>query len=294
MFLTTAAAIRRAAILAVGGGMALVAVPAAAQTAPAGDGSNKAALPPAAATPDAEPAAPTSPFTITGSAAIVSQYRFRGISQSDNKPVVQGTFTVAHESGFYVSAWGSSASANDAVNLGGTEIDVYGGFTHTLGRSGVTIDAGLYGYIYPGSKRAVGNSENYYEVYGSLSKAFGPVTAKAGVYYAPDQGYFDAFNTATHYNVYEYGELGLSVPGAPITLHGHVGHSGGGFDYAGNDYVDYAVGAGYKWRALTFDLSVVGTDLTSRDTASADAALGTTDFRRAAKTVLVGSITASF
>lgn len=274
--------------------LAATATPSFAQTAsdPGSGASNKSALPPAQTTTPR--AAPASPFTITGAAAIVSQYRFRGISQSDNKPVVQGTFTVAHSSGFYLSAWGSSASANNAVNLGGTEIDVYGGYTHALGNSGLTVDAGLYGYIYPGSRRAIGTDESYFEIYGSLSKALGPVTAKAGVYWAPNQRYFRAFATPTRHSVYEYGELGATVPNTALTLHSHLGHTGGGLNYAGHEYLDYAVGAGYKWKALTFDLSLVGTNLSRRDTAAFDAASATTDFHRAAKSVLVGSVTASF
>ncbi|WP_425228879.1 TorF family putative porin [Sphingomonas sp.] len=267
----------------------LVAGNAGAQTVPAADTGNEATRSPAVA-----PAAPVSPFTITGSAGVVSQYRFRGISQSDNKPVVQGAFTIAHASGAYLSVWGSSASANNAVNIGGTEIDVYGGFAHALGRSGVTLDAGVYGYIYPGSRKAVGIDESYVEIYGSLTKNIGPVSAKAGVYWAPDQHYFNRFATASQFNVYPYAELSYAPTGTPITLHAHAGHTGGGFDYAGHDYVDYAVGAGYKWRALTFDLSLVGTDLSRADTRAADLALGTTDFHRAAKPVVVGSVTASF
>lgn len=273
----------------------LLAVPAPllAQTTPAGDTSDKSGTPPAAANA-AAPAAPTSPFTITGGAAIVSQYRFRGISQSDNKPVVQATFTVQHASGFYISTWGSSASANDAVNLGGTEIDVYGGYTHALGKSGLTVDGGLYGYIYPGSRKALGISESYYEIYGSLAKAIGPATLKAGAYWAPRQTYFNAFATPTRYSVYEYGELGATIPNTGLTLHSHLGHTGGGLNYAGHEYLDYTVGAGYKWKALTFDLSVVGTNLSRNDTRTADLAAATTDFHRAAKSVLVGSVTASF
>jgi hypothetical protein len=61
----------------------------------------------AAASPAlADETAPPSDFKITGSAAVVSQYRFRGISQSNNRPAVQGAITVAHSSGFYVSTWG--------------------------------------------------------------------------------------------------------------------------------------------------------------------------------------------
>ena len=270
-----------------------VADAATAQTADPGSGSSdKATLPPAEAT--TPPAAAASPFTITGGAAIVSQYRFRGLSQSDNKPVAQATFTIAHSSGFYLSTWGSSANGNNAVNIGGTEIDVYGGYTHALGKSGVTFDGGLYGYIYPGSRKAVGIDESYYEVYGSLAKTYGPVTAKVGAYWAPDQHYFDAFATPTRFSVYEYGELSAGLPHTPVTLHSHLGHTGGGFDYAGHEYLDYTVGAGYKWKALTFDLSLVGTNLSRRDTAAFDAAYATTDFHRDAKSVLVGSITASF
>lgn len=267
---------------------------AGAQATAADDTGNKATLPVAAASGPADAPAAASAFTITGSAGILSQYRFRGISQSDNKPVVQGTFTVSHNSGLYLSVWGSSASANNAVNIGGTEIDVYGGFTHALGDRGVTIDAGVYGYIYPGSKDAVGIDESYVELYGSLAKSFGPAAAKVGVYWAPDQHYFNKFNTATQYNMYEYGELTFTPMQAPITLHGHVGHTGGGFNYAGNDYIDYTVGAGYKWQALTFDVSLVGTDLSRRDTRAADLAANTRDFRRAAKPVAVASVTASF
>ena len=271
----------------------VAAAPALAQEAAPADTGNKATAPVAAANAAAAPDAPAD-FTITGSAGVLTQYRFRGISQSDNKPVVQGTFTVAHRSGFYVSVWGSSASANNAVNIGGTEIDVYGGYTHALGGSGVTLDAGVYGYIYPASRRAVGIDESYVELYGSLAKTFGPVSAKAGVYYAPRQHYFNRFATPTRFNVYEYGELSVTPASIPLTLHGHVGHTGGGFDYAGHDYIDYTVGAGYKWKALTFDVSLVGTDLSRGDTRAFDLAVGTTDFHRAAKPVVVGSITASF
>src|SRR5579864_4894613 len=108
--------------------------------------------------------APAPEFSVTGSAAIVSQYRFRGLSQSDNQPVAQASFTVSHKSGFYIATWGSSASSDSTkspINIGGTEIDVYGGYTHAIGKSGITFDGGVYGYIYPGAPLG-----NYYEIYG--------------------------------------------------------------------------------------------------------------------------------
>lgn len=250
--------------------------------------------PPNAASPVVAAPAPTPAFTMTGSAGVWSQYRFRGISQSDNRPVVQGSFTVTHSSGFYASVWGSSASANDAVNLGGTEIDVYGGYAHALGSSGVTADAGVYGYLYPGSRKAVGISENYYEVYADLAKPFGPVTTKVGINYAPKQAYFRNFATPTRYNVYGYGELGFAPANTPFLVHSHLGHTAGGLDFAGHSYLDYTVGVSYKWKALLFDLSLVGTDLSRSDTQRFDTFYGTTDFHRAAKTAVVGSVSASF
>jgi uncharacterized protein (TIGR02001 family) len=156
-----------------------------------------------------------------------------------------------------------------------------------LGASGVTVDAGVYGYIYPGA-----SALNYYEVYGSLAKTFGPVTAKAGVYFAPDQ------KNTVRSNTYVYGELSGSSPGTPVTLHGHVGHTGGAFDYT-KDYIDYTVGASVKWRALVFDLSLVGTDVSRRDARLAPfpdqtGTLNPAQTYRAAKPVAVASITAAF
>jgi len=267
----------------------------------------------------AAPAAPASPFTITGSAGVWSQYRFRGISQSDNKPVVQGALTVTHSSGFYISTWGSSATGNAAVDLGGTEIDAFAGYSKTI--AGFTLDGGLYGYIYPGSSKihpeldssktfvggASGISQNYFEVYGDVSKAYGPVTAKAGINWAPDQSYFKDFGTATRYNIYVFGELGLAIPNFPISFHSHLGHTAGGFDYFpvgqdhGHQYFDYTVGATYKWKSLAFDVSVVGTSLSKKDTTvflvqddDSVLSVGHNDYRRAAKTAVVGSISASF
>jgi uncharacterized protein (TIGR02001 family) len=250
-----------------------------------------------AATPalaDDGPAAPPSAFTVTGSAAVVSQYRFRGLAQSDNKPAFQGSILLSHESGFYVGTWGSSASADNApINIGGTEIDVYGGYTHALGTSGLKIDAGVYGYLYPGAKLG-----NYYELYGSLSTTLGPATAKIGVNYAPKQRVFNYnFTSATHENTYVYGELGAGIPGTPLTVHSHVGHTGGGFDW-GKQYIDYSVGVSATWKALTLDASLVGTNLSHDDIDAGFACAGmgpcVDTFYRMSKPVGVVSLTAAF
>ncbi len=260
-----------------------------------------------AATPAfADETDPPSDITVTGSAAVVSQYRFRGLSQSDNKPAVQAAITVSHASGFYIGTWGSSASAgNGPINIGGTEIDVLGGWTHGIGDSGLTVDVGAAGYIYPGAPLG-----NYYEIYGSVAKTFGPATAKVGVNYAPSQEVFNYNWTSNdRHNLYVYGDLSGGIPGTPITLHGHLGHTSGGFEW-GKKYLDYNVGASVKWRMLTFDLSLVGTNLSRDDIRNGfssyiDGTCGipgsaacvsseTNYFHRMSKTAVVASLTASF
>jgi len=226
----------------------------------------------------AEDAAPASDITITGSAAIVSGYKFRGIAQTDNKPTAQAAITISHKSGFYVSTWASGNTFG-----GGTEIDVYGGYTKALGSTGITVDGGLYGYLYPNAP-----INNIYEVYGSLSKAFGPISLKGGVNWAPKQHYFggNGYATPVKYSVYKYAEFSVSPPVLPaLTVHGHLGHTAGGLDYP-VAYLDYTVGAGYKYKSLTLDLSLVGTDL-KRSTVGAD-------IYRQGKAIPVLSLTAAF
>lgn len=238
----------------------------------------------------ADDTAPPSDITVTGSAAVVSQYRFRGLAQSDNKPAVQAAITVSHSSGFYISTWGSSASPG-VIDIGGTEIDVYGGYAKEIG--GVKVDVGVYGYLYPGFDQG-----NYVEIYGSLAKTLGPATAKVGVYYAPPQKVFDLnWNSPTRHNTYVYGELSSSIPGTPLSVHSHLGHTGGGFDY-GKQYLDYSVGVSATWKNLTLDASVVGTNISKSDLDSGiglggDAAV-IDAFHRMSKTVGVVSLTAAF
>lgn len=258
-------------------------------------------------------AAPTPEFTITGAAAIVSQYKFRGLTQSDSKPTVQATVTVSDKSGFYISFWGSGgASSRDDGNgntygspNNGTEIDVYGGYTHTFAKSGVTVDGGLYGYIYPNEV-----DNNLFEVYGDISKAYGPLSFKAGLNWAPKQHYFNVFDTPTKYSMYEYGEIGYVPTKYPaLTFHGHLGHTGGGLNFY-KEYIDYTAGVSYKWKALTFDISAVGTNIKHRDVSKTIPVVDPEDEDAAALVIVrhneinsgyrygklapVGSITASF
>ena len=130
------------------------------------------------AAPAAEPAAaaapaPTADWTITGNAGLFSDYRFRGISQTDKKPAFQGGFDVAHSSGFYLGNWNSNIDSSffEGANI---EMDFYGGFKGAVGDVGYDIGA-IY-YYYPGSGRDGGTKIKNTEVY--VGTSYGPVSAK--------------------------------------------------------------------------------------------------------------------
>ncbi len=105
---------------------------------------------------------------ITGNVSLTSDYKFRGISQSDESPAIQGGLDYAHDSGFYVGTWASSVDfdTNGAGYDGSLELDVYAGFGNTIGDSDFGYDVGVMYYAYPGDDGAEGD---YFEFYGGLS-----------------------------------------------------------------------------------------------------------------------------
>jgi uncharacterized protein (TIGR02001 family) len=100
--------------------------------------------------------ASASPHTVTGNIAVVSDYRFRGISQTFGKPALQGGFDYAHTSGLYLGNWNSNVSETAGFPGGNIEMDFYGGWKKSFGDFGA--DVGLLYYYYPGSEAAGTNS----------------------------------------------------------------------------------------------------------------------------------------
>jgi uncharacterized protein (TIGR02001 family) len=215
-----------------------------------------AAVLPAAliADPAAAQDAPTSPFTISGGATLVSDYRFRGISQTDKRFAVQGTFTVSHESGLYGTVWGSSID-DYVANGSDQEIDLILGYRKTIG--GTTIDGGVLYYYYPGSH---GANSDFVEPYVSVSHTFGPVTGKVTANYAPSQKALTV-GAGKEDNLYLAGDLSVGDPQTPITLSGHFGHSfGPSYLTIGDEYSDWNIGATYSWKNLSLGIQYVDTD----------------------------------
>ena len=114
-----------------------------------------AAATPAFAQDDEEAEEADGPITISGGIALVSDYRFRGVSLSDKDFAIQPTITISHESGLYVGAWASNIANNPGDDI---ELDIYAGFA---GGETVTYDIGATYYVYPGA-----SALNYVELIG--------------------------------------------------------------------------------------------------------------------------------
>lgn len=209
-----------------------------------------------AATAAAAQDAPASNFTITGGATLTSDYRFRGLSQTDKRVAVQGTFTISHASGFYVSTWASSVD-DYVANGSDAEVDLIAGYSKTV--QGTKLDGGILYYYYPGSG---GINSDFFEPYANVSHTFGPVGLKVGGNFSWKQHGLSSIH-ARDGGTYLYGEASLGVPNTGLTLTGHVGHS---FirDYItfGQHYTDWSATAAYAFKSLILSVGYVDTDKT--------------------------------
>ena len=91
-------------------------------------------------------------FTPSANVSLVTDYLYRGISQTGSKPAIQGGFDLAHSSGLYIGAWGSSISwlgDGRIADNAGLELDTYAGYKAAAGP--VSYDVGFLRYNYPGA-----------------------------------------------------------------------------------------------------------------------------------------------
>lgn len=213
---------------------------------------------------------PAGPITVSGSVGLVSDYRFRGVSQSDRAMAAQGGITVTHESGAYAGTWASNLSGWGTFGGAGIELDLFAGYAVPLGEN-ATLDVGLTWYMYPSGA----DKTDFAEPYVKLSSQMGPIKGLLGVAYAPKQEALGKwYNNADSYatgipdnpgkkndNFYVWGDVSSAIPNTPVTLKAHLGWSSGNSGLGPNGtsvaptgkYADWMVGA---------DLAIPGTPLT--------------------------------
>lgn len=224
-----------------------------------------------AATPAMAQEEAESEITVTGSVALVSDYRFRGISLSAGEPAIQGSININHVSGFYVGTWASSME--DTPTYGEMELDLYGGWKGEV-TPGLTVDAGLLYYAYPGKDDGAGPSD-VFEPYVKLSTTLGPVGATLGVAYAWDQK-----SLGDEDNLYIFTDLSAGIPETPITLTAHLGYTDGFLTLTSDgDAFDYSVGASVTvLGGLGLGVSYIGVEGPSINDLSDDAVVGTLSY----------------
>ena len=224
-----------------------------------------------AQTQPAAPAAPEPEYTASVNVGLVSDYRYRGISQTRLKPALQGGADFAHKSGFYVGTWLSTIKwIEDTGDIppqtnvdGPVEWDIYGGYKFTVGPVG--LDLGVLQYWYPGNslKDAGGGglfkNANTTEVY--VAGTVGPATLK---YSYALTNLFGNFNFGADQDTKGSNYLDLSatfeLPWWGLTLTPHVGHQHVS-NLGAASYTDWALTLGKDFgNGFSASLAYVGTD----------------------------------
>lgn len=232
-------------------------------------------------------AAEASPHTTSGNVTFATNYVVRGLTQTNAKPAIQGTFDYAHSSGFYAGAFASNVSwygdawevadpsltaiyggATDTRISNALEIDLYGGYRGKVGD--FTYDVGGIYYYYPG-KYEIAPSVT---AFGMKKPHTGEVYVGAGwnwvsgkLSYAVTEGVFGVADARGSY----YGELNAAVPigDSGFNVIGHVGYwkfsgkmqvwSNAGTDNSVYDFADYKLGVTKDFVGITFGAYYTGT-----------------------------------
>ncbi len=189
------------------------------------------------------------PDPLSFNVGVVSEYRYRGISQTRLKPALQGGLDYAAPNGFYVGAWASTIKwIKDAGGDAQAEVDLYGGYKAEVAK-GLTMDVGLLQYYYPSNK--LNPSANTLEVYGALS--YGPVTAKYSHSTTNLFGFADSKGSG-YFDVTANFDLGDGM-----TLTPHVGHQTVKNNSAAS-YTDYSLTLAKDFSGLVLSGAIIGTD----------------------------------
>ncbi len=211
------------------------------------------------------------PGEFSANVSFVSEYYFRGISQNDDAPALQGGFDYSLPLGkdgtsFYAGVWGSSVDFNENASSDGAslEADIYAGFSGSDGKFGWDIGA-IY-YSYPGA--ASNLNYDFWEAALSLSYDFGAASLALSGNYSPE--YFGKSGEAY------YPKLALDIPaGEGVTLSAHVGkqyiEKNAVFGFP--DYVDWSIGATVALAGFDVNLTYSDTDMSASECSDACGAL---------------------
>ena len=188
---------------------------------------------------------------VSFNASVVSDYRYRGISQTRLKPALQGGADyVNNPSGFYAGTWLSTIKWIKDVPGGDSSIewDIYGGKRGEI-VEGVSYDVGFLRYQYPSNN--LNPSANTSEIYGQVG--YGPAYIKYSHSLTNLFGFVDSKRSG-------YLDIGANVElGEGLVLNLHAGHQ----KVKNNSpfsYTDWKVGVTKDFGIVIGALAVIGTN----------------------------------
>jgi uncharacterized protein (TIGR02001 family) len=207
------------------------------------------------------PAAPES--SLSYNVGAVTEYRYRGLSQSRKAPALQAGVDYTDKSGAYIGSWASTISwikdsTNPSTTKGPLEVDIYGGYKGSLTET-VSYDLGLLQYWYAGNN--LGNTAgfanaNTLEFYGALS--YGPLTAKYSQSTTNLFGYTNS-KGSSYLDVSATFDLGDGLSLVP-----HIGKQAVK-NYGTASYTDYALALNKDMDGLVLSATLVGTNFKNRN-----------------------------
>ena len=193
-----------------------------------------------------------SDFSLDGSVALTSDYRFRGISQSNTDAALQGSINLNHVSGAHAGVWGSSIDFNDDEDAT-IELDYTAGYTFAV--SDVAVDVGYIYYTYPND----GSNDN--NDYGEVYAAADWKGVEVGVNWT-DDGYAKSGKATYVFAGYSH-QFGIVTVGAQV---GETFLDTATFENGDDKYFNFEVsGAVTLLERLDVEVAYVGTDLSKND-----------------------------
>ena len=200
----------------------------------------------------------------------VTDYRFRGISQSNKNPAVQGYAELQVADWFYAGVWGSSVDFPERRGLTdpAMEIDFYAGLRHSW--DAFSIDVGGLYYYYPGEQKQFPGQRqiDYWELYAKPGFSFGDFGSITGnIYWTSD--FVNTGADALYLSVIPKVNIPLAMaPDVAVYISGELGKQW--IDktrYAplANDYVTWNIGAGLTYKAMTLDVRYSDTNLNKNE-----------------------------
>jgi uncharacterized protein (TIGR02001 family) len=161
-------------------------------------------------------------------AGVVTDYRYRGISQTRLKPALQGGVDFT-SGGLYLGLWASTIKwIKDGGGDASVEIDLYGGYKGEIVKD-VGYDVGILTYQYPSNK--LSPSANTTEIYGAVT--YGPATLKYSHSVSNLFGFADSKNSG-------YVDLSATFDVAGFAVTPHIGHQSVK-NLSAASYTDYSV-----------------------------------------------------